>query len=61
MSEIFKAACVQMRGKRDPAANLDDAVRLIREAAKAGFSPAMRLTRRKSVALSNVPSANLTR
>jgi predicted amidohydrolase len=36
MSEIFKAACVQMRGKRDPAANLDDAVRMIREAAKAG-------------------------
>ena len=36
MSEIFKAACVQMRGKRDPAANLDDAMRMIREAAKAG-------------------------
>ncbi len=36
MSAHFKAACVQMRGKRDPAANLDDAIRMIREAAKAG-------------------------
>jgi len=36
MSAPFKAACVQMRGKRDPAENLDDAIRMIREAAKAG-------------------------
>jgi predicted amidohydrolase len=36
MSASFKAACVQMRGKRDPAENLVDAIRLIREAAKAG-------------------------
>ena len=36
MSASFKAACIQMRGKRDPAANLEDAVRLISEAAKAG-------------------------
>ena len=36
MSTPFKAACVQMRGKRDPAENLDDAIRMIREAAKAG-------------------------
>ena len=36
MSAPFKAACVQMRGKRDPAENLEDAIRMIREAAKAG-------------------------
>jgi len=36
MSTPFKAACVQMRGKRDPAENLEDAIRMIREAAKAG-------------------------
>jgi len=36
MSAPFKVACVQMRGKRDPAENLDDAIRMIREAAKAG-------------------------
>jgi len=36
MSAPFKAACVQMRGKRDPAENLEDSVRMIREAAKAG-------------------------
>jgi len=36
MSASFKAACVQMRGKRDPAENLVNAIRLIREAAKAG-------------------------
>jgi len=35
MSAPFKAACVQMRGKRDPAENLEDAIRMIREAAKA--------------------------
>jgi len=36
MSAPFKVACVQMRGKRNPAENLDDAIRMIREAAKAG-------------------------
>ncbi|WP_232631609.1 carbon-nitrogen hydrolase family protein [Methylobacterium sp. Leaf118] len=32
----FVAACVQMRGGRDPAANRDTAVRAVREAAEAG-------------------------
>ncbi len=36
MSATFTAACVQMCGKRDPAENLTDAVRMIREAANAG-------------------------
>ena len=33
MSHSFIAACVQMRGRRDPSTNCDDAVRMIREAA----------------------------
>jgi len=36
MPALFKAACVQMCGKRDPAENLEDAIRMIREAARAG-------------------------
>ena len=36
MAQSFIAACVQMRGRVDPAANLDDAVRMIREAASRG-------------------------
>ena len=36
MSHSFIAACVQMRGRRDPSTNCDDAVRMIREAASRG-------------------------
>lgn len=36
MSHSFIAACVQMRGLRDPSTNCDDAVRMIREAASRG-------------------------
>jgi predicted amidohydrolase len=36
MSPSFIAACVQMRGRKDPSANCDDAVRMIREAAARG-------------------------
>jgi len=36
MSAKLTAACIQMRGKCDPAENLQDAVQMIREAAKAG-------------------------
>jgi predicted amidohydrolase len=36
MTTMFTAACVQMRGRRDPAQNLDDAISMIREAARAG-------------------------
>ena len=36
MSTKVTAACIQMRGKRDPAENLDDLVQMIRDAAKAG-------------------------
>jgi len=36
MSAKLTAACIQMRGKCDPAENLHDAVQMIREAAKAG-------------------------
>ena len=36
MSVKLSAACIQMRGKCDPDENLHDAVRMIREAAKAG-------------------------
>jgi predicted amidohydrolase len=36
MSHSFIAACVQMCGSKDPSANCDDAVRMIREAASRG-------------------------
>lgn len=36
MPHSFIAACVQMRGRRDPSTNCDDAVRMIREAASRG-------------------------
>ena len=36
MSQSFVAACVTMRSGREPAANRDDAARMIREAAAAG-------------------------
>lgn len=36
MSHSFIAACVQMRGSKDPSTNCDDAVRMIREAASRG-------------------------
>ena len=38
MSTKVTAACIQMRGKRDPAENLDEVDQMIRDAAKAGAS-----------------------
>ena len=38
MSPSFIAACVQMRGRKDPSVNCDDAVRMIREAAARGVT-----------------------